>query len=209
MSGFVNPDGSELVGGQKSGGGGQSLQLDTFGNLLVNLAQLGSSAIGAANPLPTMEQLRGLIAAGQGFTAFAQAANIAAGQAAALSLYANAISKNILIFRISTGTGQGGSNCKIAHQSSDFALGTAATANNLAPTSANASTLSTLTSSTTATVAGTVLDYSLLPANNTIEVLQNNEVLLLPAGTQHAIAVFTTVVGAAAVGFVSVSWVEY
>ena len=43
MSGFVNPDGSELVGGQKSGGVGQSLQLDASGNLLVNVAVSGGA----------------------------------------------------------------------------------------------------------------------------------------------------------------------
>lgn len=43
MSGFVNPDGSELVGGQQPSSVGKALQLDASGNLLVNVAVSGSA----------------------------------------------------------------------------------------------------------------------------------------------------------------------
>src|SRR6266516_2903174 len=47
MSGFTNADGSTLVGGQKPGGQGQALQVDTSGNLLVNVAVGGGGGAGS------------------------------------------------------------------------------------------------------------------------------------------------------------------
>lgn len=46
MSGYTNADGSTLVGAQKVGGQGQALQVDTAGNLLVNVA-VGSGGSGS------------------------------------------------------------------------------------------------------------------------------------------------------------------
>ncbi len=47
MSGFTNADGSTLVGGQKPSGQGQALQVDTSGNLLVNVAVGGGGGAGS------------------------------------------------------------------------------------------------------------------------------------------------------------------
>lgn len=50
MSGFTNADGSTLVGGQKSGSSqGQALQVDTSGNLLVNIAVGGGGGGGGSS----------------------------------------------------------------------------------------------------------------------------------------------------------------
>ncbi len=60
MSGFTNADGSTLVGGQKSGTGqGQALQVDTSGNLLVNVAVggSGSSTVTIADPTTPANKL--------------------------------------------------------------------------------------------------------------------------------------------------------
>ena len=48
MSGFTNADGSTLVGGQKPGGQGQALQVDSSGNLLVNVAVGGGGGGGSS-----------------------------------------------------------------------------------------------------------------------------------------------------------------
>jgi hypothetical protein len=52
MSGFTNSDGSSLIGGQKPSGQGQALQVDTAGNLLVNVATGGGggSVVNIADP---------------------------------------------------------------------------------------------------------------------------------------------------------------
>ncbi len=53
MSGFTNADGSTLVGALKSGNQGQALQVDTAGNLLVNVAVGGGgggSTVTIADP---------------------------------------------------------------------------------------------------------------------------------------------------------------
>ena len=47
MSGFTNADGSTLVGALKSGSQGQALQVDTAGNLLVNVAVGGGGGGGS------------------------------------------------------------------------------------------------------------------------------------------------------------------
>ncbi len=53
MPGFLNSDGSELVGGKLPAGSGQSLNLDALGNLLVNIAAW------AANQSVNLAQLNG------------------------------------------------------------------------------------------------------------------------------------------------------
>ena len=61
MSGFTNADGSTLVGGQKSGTSqGQALQVDTSGNLLVNVAVGGGgsgSTVNIADPTTPANKL--------------------------------------------------------------------------------------------------------------------------------------------------------
>lgn len=47
MTGYLNPDGSELVGGRLPGGSGQAFKLDAFGNVLVNTGGSSSLAIAA------------------------------------------------------------------------------------------------------------------------------------------------------------------
>jgi hypothetical protein len=49
MSGFTNADGSTLVGALKSGNQGQALQVDTAGNLLVNVAVGGGGGGGGGS----------------------------------------------------------------------------------------------------------------------------------------------------------------
>jgi hypothetical protein len=58
MSGFTNADGSTLVGGQKSGTG-QALQVDSAGNLLVNVAVGGGggSTVTIADPTTPANKL--------------------------------------------------------------------------------------------------------------------------------------------------------
>jgi len=63
MSGFTNADGSTLVGGQKSGTSqGQALQVDSSGNLLVNVAiggggGGGGSVVNIADPTTSSNKL--------------------------------------------------------------------------------------------------------------------------------------------------------
>lgn len=63
MSGFTNADGSTLVGGQKSGTSqGQALQVDSSGNLLVNVAVGGGgggggSVVNIADPTTSANKL--------------------------------------------------------------------------------------------------------------------------------------------------------
>lgn len=57
MTGFTNADGSLLVGAQKPGGSGQSLQVDTSGNLLVNMAVGSSSTVTVADATTSANKL--------------------------------------------------------------------------------------------------------------------------------------------------------
>ena len=84
MSGFVNPDGSELVGGQKPTSVGQALQLDSSGNLLVNVAVGGGGGGGSASSVAlndgtTTTQKATIDASGNLHTQEANSANVLAG----------------------------------------------------------------------------------------------------------------------------------
>src|SRR5690349_11394682 len=59
MTGYINNDGSALIGGQKPSGQGQALQVDTAGNLLVNVAAGGGggSVINIADPTTPANKL--------------------------------------------------------------------------------------------------------------------------------------------------------
>lgn len=60
MTGYLNNDGSALVGGQKPSGQGQALQVDTAGNLLVNVAAGGGgsgSVVNIADPTTPANKL--------------------------------------------------------------------------------------------------------------------------------------------------------
>lgn len=166
-----------------------------------------TAAFTVTNPAVTEEQIRAYIAAGQGFTAFVNG-SITAAQAAGISLFANDIAKTIVVYRVTSGEATAGSNCKLCTKTTDFALGAGtAIASNPNLGSANTS-LITLSSSITATASGTIIDFTLLPAFIATEILENSEVIVIPAGSIMAFAAFTDCVGTTGQGFVSISWLE-
>lgn len=199
--GFLNNDGSDLIGGLLPSGVGEALQLDANGNLKIVTGGIGSPAI-------TEDQIRAYILADQAFTAFING-YVTAGQAAGISLFANNIAKNILIFRISVGAAIAGSNCKLAKSITDFALGAGgAVAENLDLSSATTS-LVTISSTTAGSSSGTIFDYTLLPAYIPNEILSGGECIFIPAGATEAIAAFCDLIVTTGAGFVSISWIEF
>jgi hypothetical protein len=163
--------------------------------------------VSLTNPMVTEEQIRAYIANGQAFTAFING-SVTAAQAAAISLFANNIAKTVIIYRVTAAEATAGSNCKLATKTTDFALGAGgAVANNL-NTGSSTTSLVTLSSSLAATSSGTIIDYTLLPAYIPIEVLENSEVIVIPAGSVMAFAAFTDCIVTTGAGMVSVSWIE-
>lgn len=175
MSGFVNPDGSELVGGQKPGGVGQALQLDSSGNLLINV--LTGSA------MSVQDWIRTLIAQGQGFNlTTGKVTNSAAGNFPAVLLNPANSTKNLLVYSIKLWF-QGGSNTHELRLLTADPAYTSLTSSiqNLKIGAATTSVAVAEYSTTTITPSGTVLDCGAIPTYTVLEFLSNGTTLLLPA----------------------------
>jgi hypothetical protein len=182
------------------------LECDASGNLKTTVQQ-GGNPVSLTNPMITEEQIRAYIAAGQAFTAYING-NVTAGQAAAISLYVANVTKTIVVYRITSGAATAGSNCKLVKQATDFALGAGgAVATNLNTQSAITS-VATISSTITVASPASPFDYTLLPAFIATEILENNEVIVIPAGDTRAVGAFTDLVATAGQGFISISWIE-
>ncbi|GCE13308.1 hypothetical protein [Tengunoibacter tsumagoiensis] len=191
MTGFINADGSALVGGTTLTGLGQALQLDAQGNVLTQSALLAS-----------LQQ-------GKGYTATTGLLNVAAGNYPLCIFNPASTGKTILIYSLYASSGTASVN------SISLFLQTV-TVNPSYPGSANVTpnrigaTPSALNSSCSYSNTSQTLTapYAQVVINVTpIEFLSNGAILLLPPGTSTGFVVFLQTYAS---GFSSITarWLE-
>ena len=205
MTGFVNQDGSGLVGGLSPTGQGLALQLDASGNLKTTTALGGA----ATTPLITQDQIRTWIAAGQGFTGSTGKQNAAAAAAPlGLSVFNPVGSgKTLLLFSLKALFAGSNTTHVVTLTTSDPALGNAGVVTNNKAGSANTSVSSTTYATANQTIAGTTHDYVQTAQNGTLEVFTNGDVVLLMPGNGLTFWMNITVAGGN--WGVTASWIEF
>lgn len=206
MSGFINPDGSGLVGGQKAGGQGQSFQLDSAGNLLVNV--LG--ALSPGTPLPTADQLRGWLLNGQGFNATTGVVTAAAVGDYGLSVFNPAASgKNVLLYSMKAYNFTNSTQTFAYSTTADPALGSAPTVANLkAGGGSSVASVSYSAGNVLVPSSGT-LDAGSMPVYTIYELLTNGAVILLPAGAADGVSLYLYVGTVNAKFSLGARWIEF
>ncbi len=191
MSGFMNADGSALVGGLLPLNGGQALQLDALGNLTT------TTAVGIA------------VLNGQSFTATSGKQTVAASANGGFSIFNPAAnSKNILLYSIKQVLNGGNLTTDMRLVTTDPALGTSAVvANNKA--GGAASSLSSVSFALNGiTPVGTAFDGTVTGTNVTLEFLNNGAMILLPAGFANGVVLYHGF-GAVGTWFTTVKWLEF
>lgn len=195
MPGFLNNDGSELVGGLLPSGAGQALGLDVFGNLRI------------------ADGIRQAAISGQMFSVTTGKQNAPSGSSYPLALFsAAANSKNILIVSIQMTCGSGTQH-DLRLITSDPAFATPLSAVNHkiggpASSLTGASGDITTTNVAGATIGGTVIAGVFTGAGGFDEVLTNGATILLPAGTAGGIEAVITTGGANAYA-INLTWIEF
>lgn len=205
MAGFVNQDGSGLVGGLTPTGSGLALQMDASGNLKTT-ATLGASA---SAPLITQDQIRTWIASGQGFTGTTGKQSAAAAAATfGLSVFNPVASgKTVLLFSLKAFFSGSNTAHRVTLTTSDPALGNAGVVTNNKAGSATTSVVSTTFATATQTVVGTDHDYVQTGQATTLELFTNGDVVLLLPGNGLTFWMNITVSGG--LWGVTASWVEF
>lgn len=202
MTGFMNADGSSLVGGSNPSGVGQALKVDASGNLLVsggggggsvNINQVNGAAIGITNPLLVSDNIRYAIMNGQAYVVSTGKQTGPANTTVGLSVFNNATAKNVFIFSIKVSV-SGATFHLVNLTTSDPALATALTPVNLkVGGSASALAANCSYSNAAVTVSGTNIDIVSTIASNVIDnFTADDNGLLLPAGVASGVAVFIT-----------------
>jgi hypothetical protein len=205
MAGFVNQDGSGLVGGLTPTGSGLALQMDASGNLKTT-ATMGASAI---TPLITQDQIRTWIANGQGFTGTTGKQNAAAAAATfGLSVFNPVGSgKTVLLFSLKVLFAGSNTTHVVTLTTSDPALGNAGVVTNNKAGNATTSVASTTFATANQTIAGTTHDYVQTAQNGTLEVFTNGDVVLLMPG--NGLTFWMNITTAGGNWGVTASWVEF
>src|SRR5579884_29964 len=128
MPGFLNPDGSELVGGLNPSNTGQALKIDANGNLYVNLGPnnidgLGNLGVNTAAALATYS--------GKAFVASDNLISAAAAGSFPMAIFNPSNSgKTILIYSIRVGCANAGYDVLLKSITSDPAYNTTAVVTN-------------------------------------------------------------------------------
>ncbi|GHO78492.1 hypothetical protein KSD_62630 [Ktedonobacter sp. SOSP1-85] len=173
MSGFTNNDGSGLVGALNPQGIGQTLRVDTGGNLLV-----------------TGGTLQNALLSGKSFSATTGKQTASSAAVVACSLYNNT-SANILLYSITCLSGSIRTH-QLTRGTSNLALGSNALVSN-ASLGGNSSLLpagNVTYANSNQTISGTALDAFSAPAGQLIEVLGNGSLLLLPASASNSLTLY-------------------
>lgn len=208
MPGFMNNDGSELVGGQLPGGAGQALQLDSGGNLK---ATINGSPMNALNPVITQPQVIAALLAGKVFTASTPKLTGVANNTGAACLFNPSNSGKTLLVVSIHGYCNAAAQGTIELVTADPTLGTAMTvSSNEGGSGAPVSVIST-----SASYAASGLTPSVTPngvwstaAGTMIEILSNGNAIWLPVGVASGVKPTITTGAANPFGFV-ITWIEY
>ena len=202
MTGFLNADGSSLIGGLNPSGVGQGLQVDALGNLkVVELNNL-------ANPTITEDQLRSWIINGQAFTASIGLLSSDAGtNNYPFSIFNPSSAKNVLIYVLRTVTGTGSMTSFMVNTTVDPAYATAATVTNARGGGVSSTIAATCTfTSTTQTLPSNYAQVEI--DTKVINFLTNSAAILLPSGTDHGITIFLQVY-TAGLNSLTAKWIEF
>lgn len=205
MTGFINADGSTLVGALNTLDQGEALRLDANGNLHV------VAATDSTQPTITEDRLRAWLLAGQGFVGGTGQLNGAAGTTNnPLCIFNPAASgKSILIYSLSLSSGTAGANSIAAllqYVTVDPAYETPAVivnarAGGAASTIAASCTFTAVDQSPVGSFARFVV------STQPIELLTHGSVIYLPAGSAHGVTVFLQTY-AAGIGNITAHWIE-
>ncbi|HLG62763.1 MAG TPA: hypothetical protein VKY19_12560 [Ktedonosporobacter sp.] len=188
MTGFMNQDGSALVGGLLPSGIGQAAQLDQLGNLAIQ------------------PWITSMILQGKGFMCSTGLLNVAAGNYP-LCIFNAASGKNVLIYSLRTVTGTNSMTSFMQIVTTNPAFASAATITNAklgGPASALATTCTFASTSQTLTAPYNQVEVGTQP----LELLANGQALLLPANLSQGVVVFLQTYSA---GFNSLTarWIEF
>ncbi|MDQ2717434.1 MAG: hypothetical protein M3Z08_21270 [Chloroflexota bacterium] len=202
MTGYMNNDGSELVGALNPSGIGQALQIDGSGNLKttatlsaasqqnVNLNQVNGTTLGPANAVLTEANIQNFIRSGQGFSTTTGKLTSGGTITTGLSIFnPNASGKTLLVFSIRVAVGSSNFHT-IGLTTTDPALGTAATIVNSKPGGAS-SIASTSYANTAVTPAGSTFDTFQVIASSMTEALTNGAILVVPPNNGAVLYVAT------------------
>lgn len=205
MAGFVNQDGSGLIGGITPTGQGLALQLDASGNLKTTV-NMGASA---TTPLITQDQIRAWIASGQGFTGSTGKQNAPASTATyGLSVFNPAGSgKTLLLFSLKAVYAGANNTHLVTLTATDPALGNTGLVTNNKAGSGITSVASTTYATANQSIAGSTHDYVQTAQNGTLEVFTNGDVVLLMPG--YGLAFWMNITSAGGNWGVTASWIEF
>lgn len=211
MSGFINADGSALVGGLTSSGTGKAFATDSNGNLNTNLLA-GGNPLAPTNPAIVEMNLQTWTRNAQVCSATTTRLLASAAQNCGASVFNPATSgKNILIFSIKMGLNNNLIAGQVTLTTADPAFGTAMNCLNMkagGPASVLVAANSLSYVNGAATQSGTVFDFFQAPAGDFREALLNNKVILLPAGSANGVALFPSI-PASGYWVVTITYVEY
>ncbi|HEU5228760.1 MAG TPA: hypothetical protein VFU49_13170 [Ktedonobacteraceae bacterium] len=189
MTGFMNQDGSALVGGLLPSGLGQAVQLDQLGNLTAQ------------------EWIAAMSLQGKSFFCSAGLLNVAAGNYPLCVFNPAASGKNILLYSLRTVTGTSSMTAFLQIVTTNPVFASTATVTNAklgGPASVLAATCTFASTSQTLTAPYNQVEVSTQP----LELLGNGQALLLPAGSAQGVVVFLQTYAA---GFNSLTarWIEF
>jgi hypothetical protein len=206
MTGYMNSDGSALVGALNPSSVGQSLTLDALGNLKVTP---GGNPV--TNPAITEDQIRAWIANGQGFSASTGILNSAAGtNNYPLSVFnPNNSGKSILIYSIQVSNGSGGMTALLQLVTSNPAFANQITSINMKAAGPNSALPAVaITASTTNQAIATPYEQVVTLASATLELLTNGAAILLPNGSNNGLVAYIQTYGAA-INSILMRWIEF
>ena len=210
MPGYLNNDGSELVGGLLPSGVGQALQVDSLGNLLVKLA---AWATAANNPLIVEQNVQNWMRSGQGFSASTDLITGANTAYYAMSIFNPSSAKNILITRFVAVIQAASTNFDAFLTTVDPAFATALTPLNLKAGSATTSAASVTATPGSANIgslpASKKFRETVTPAGMECDILKNGTVILLPAGSANGASLYLYNPGANDKFSFFADWIEF
>ena len=194
MPGFLNPDGSELVGGLNPSNTGQALKIDANGNLYVilgpnNVDGLGNLGVNTAAALATYS--------GKAFIASDNLINAAAAGSFPMAIFNPSNSgKTILIYSIRVGCANAGYDVALKTITADPAYNTAAQVNNKSLGNMTSAIAGHITYNSASLTAPGVPYLRWEPYTKSPTEILDMGPIILPFGSSHGATVWLTVYGA-------------
>lgn len=199
--------------GKNAAPGDTPVLVDSSGRLLT-ANYIGGSPVSNTNPYPSIDQVRALIANGQGFNiSTKQVSPAATGQTLALALFNPAGSaKNVYIYSIKISTNGGANQHQLNTITADPALGSTPTVTNMALGNATAMTATAeYTNTNQSSLVGTLFEAIGMATNVVYEYLQSGAGILLPkaAASIQGVIAYLVVATASSNWYITIKTIEY